>query len=63
MKIQTLKELEKSIGGRPRSKRKKVRLSIYLDKTDYMFIKKYSNREDMPISVIVRNLIKTLIKE
>ena len=60
MKIQTIAELEHSIGGRPKSQQKKVRLTFYLGKADFKRLKAYSIFIDKPISVIVRDLLKSL---
>ncbi len=60
MKVQTLAEIEHSIGGRPKSQHKKVRMTYYLDRADFKRLKAHSVFVDKPISVIVRDLLKTL---
>lgn len=60
MKIQTLQEIEDSIGGRAKTGNRKVRLTFYLSPSEARELKKYSLCEDKPISEIVRQSLKTL---
>jgi hypothetical protein len=64
MTMQTLSELEHSIGGRPKMKlrRKKVRLSFYLGVKENENLKKYADNNDKSISQIVRESLKPLLK-
>ena len=64
MKMQTLSELEHSIGGRPKMKlcRKKVRLSFYLGVRENENLKKYADSHDKSISQVVRESLKPLLK-
>ena len=63
MTMQTLEELQNSIGGRPKFKlrRKKVRLSFYLDIREAEFLKAYAEANDKTISKVVRELLKPLL--
>jgi hypothetical protein len=62
--MQTLSELEDSIGGRPKMKlrRKKIRLSFYLGVKENEHLKKYADNHDKSISQIVRESLKLLLK-
>lgn len=62
--MQTLSELEHSIGGRPKMKlrRKKVTLSFYLGVKENEHLKKYADKNDKSISQIVRESLKQLLK-
>jgi len=64
MKMQTLSELEHSIGGRPKMKlrRKKVRLSFYLGVKENEKLKKYADSHEKSISQVVRESLKVLLK-
>lgn len=55
--------LQHSIGGRPKFKlrRKKVRLSFYLDIRKAEFLKAYVEANDKTISKVVRELLKPLL--
>lgn len=63
MKMQTLSELEHSIGGRLKMKlrRKRVRLSFYLGVKENETLKKYADNCDKSISQIVRESLKPLL--
>ena len=65
MKMQTLAELEQSIGGRPKFKlcRKKVRLSFYLDIREAELLKHHAEVNDNTLSQVVRNSLKLLLKQ
>ena len=65
MQLQTLKELEDSIGGRPRFKlrQKKVRLSFYLGMRECECLKAYATTHELSISEIVRGRLKPLLKK
>lgn len=64
MKIQTLSQLEHAIGGRPKMKlrRKKIRLSFYLNINEAELLKIYAEDNDKTVSQIVRELLKPLTK-
>jgi len=64
MKMQTLAELEQSIGGRPKMKlrKKKVRLSFYLDLRESQLLKNLADEKDKTTSQIVRESLKSLLK-
>tara|TARA_R110001592_G_scaffold204892_5_gene455211 strand:+ start:3692 stop:3883 length:192 start_codon:yes stop_codon:yes gene_type:complete len=63
MKMQTLSELEHAIGGRPKRilRKKKIRLSFYLDLREAEQLKVFANEHDKTISKIVRELLKTIV--
>ena len=65
MQLQTLKELEHSIGGRPKFqlRRKKVRLSFYLGLRECEYLKAYATAHELSISEIVRGQLKPLLKK
>lgn len=65
MQLQTLKELEHSIGGRPKFKlrQKKVRLSFYLGIRECEYLKAYATTHELSISEIVRGRLKPLLKK
>jgi len=63
MKVQTLNQLEHAIGGRPKLRRKKVRLSFYLSPNEAKQLKVYADNHDKTVSEIIRGLLKpTLTK-
>jgi hypothetical protein len=63
MKIQTLSQLEHAIGGRPKMKlrRKKVRLSFYLNIKEAELLKIHAETNDKTVSQVVRELLKPLV--
>ena len=65
MQLQTLKELEDSIGGRPKFqlRQKKVRLSFYLGVRECEYLKAYASAHELSISKIVRGRLKPLLKK
>lgn len=64
MKMQTLAELELSIGGRPKKalRKKKIRLSFYLDLKEAQLLNEYAETHDKTISKVVRESLKALLK-
>lgn len=62
MNIQSLDELENAIGGRPAIESKKKRVAFYLTQDDHQKLKQLSKTLDMPVSEIVRNGIKDILK-
>lgn len=64
MTMQTLEELQHSIGGRPKFKlrRKKVRLSFYLDIREAELLKAYAEANDKTLSKVAREAIKKLMR-
>lgn len=62
--MQTLEELQHSIGGRPKFKlqRKKVRVSFYLDIREAQRLKDHSEKNDKALSQVVRDSLKPLLK-
>lgn len=64
MTMQTLEELQHSIGGRPKFKlqRKKVRLSFYLDIREAQLLKNHAEANDKTLSQVVRESLTSLLK-
>jgi hypothetical protein len=64
MMIQTLSQIEHAIGGRPKMKlrRKKIRLSFYLNIKEAELLKVHAEDNDKTVSQIVRELLKPLTK-
>lgn len=65
MQLQTLKELEDFIGGRPKFqlRQKKVRLSFYLGMRECEYLKAYATTHELSNSEIVRGQLKPLLKK
>lgn len=63
MTLQTLKELDNAIGGRPPLPRKKCRLSFYLAPDEALKLKANAIKTDTTVSKIVRNLLKPLVND
>jgi len=63
MKMQTLSELEHAIGGRPKRilRKKKIRLSFYLDLKEAEQLKVFADDHDKTISKVVRESLKAVI--
>lgn len=55
--MQTIKEIENSIGGRPEVKKKKVRISVYLSKEEHTKLKSLCEQYSFSMSHFVRLLI------
>ena len=58
MKLQTLSQLEKSVGGRPKMVEPKVRMSFYLTQTESEQLRSLSEDEARPLSQQVRQIIR-----
>ncbi len=57
MPLQTLDEIEQSIGGRPHKSQPKVRLSVYLSPPEARQLQSESDHQDVSISQVIRSLI------
>lgn len=55
--MQTIKEIENSIGGRPEAKNKKVRISVYLSQDEHKRLKAFTEQYSFSMSNFVRLLI------
>ena len=55
--MQSIKEIENSIGGRPKIKNKKVRISVYLSQDEHIKLKNFTEQYSFSISNYVRLLI------
>jgi hypothetical protein len=64
MTMPTLAELGQSIGGRPKKalRKKKVRLSFYLDLKEAQLLNEYAATHDKTISKVVREMLQAVIK-
>lgn len=58
MPLQTLDEIEQSIGGRPRKSQPKVRLSVYLLPSEARQLQNESDHQGVSMSQIIRTLIR-----
>lgn len=58
MKLQTLSQLERSVGGRPKVAEPKVRMSFYLTQTESERLRSLSDDEARPLSQQVRQIIR-----
>lgn len=58
MKLQTLEEIEHSIGGRPRSKSAKVRIDFYVNEEDATKLKQQAVTKGLALSQLVRSVIR-----
>ena len=57
MKLQSLADLEKSIGGRPKRGNTKARITFYLSKEEVHKLRYSAEQTDRSISEIVRKLV------
>lgn len=55
--MQTMKEIENSLGGRPKVKSKKIRIPIYLKEEEYTKLKDFCSKNSLSMSHFVRLLI------
>ncbi|MCP4595426.1 hypothetical protein [Neptuniibacter sp.] len=63
MKLQTLSQLEHSIGGRPKTAKTKVRMSFYLTEQEAELLRIASENEARPVSQQVRLLIRQFLEQ
>lgn len=63
MKLQTLAELEHSLGGRKASGARKTRIAFYLDADCVASLKLCAERQRVPISDYVRRLVLQSIQQ
>lgn len=63
MKLQSLAELEKSVGGRKASGQRKTRIAFYLDADCVASLKLCAERQRVPISDYVRRLVLSSIQQ
>lgn len=57
--VKTIEEMKNELGGRPKSKEKKVRVSTYLNKNDLVLLQNLSSSNNESLSYFIR---KTLLK-
>lgn len=55
--MQSIQEIEHSLGGRPKVKEKKVRISVYLSKEEHQTLKIFCEQYSFSISQYVRLII------
>lgn len=58
MSLQTLSDIEHSIGGRPKKAQQKVRLSVYLSPLEAKQFKIKSEQQGISVSQMIRDLIR-----
>ena len=63
MKLQTLAELEHSLGGRKAKGQRKTRIAFYLDTDCVALLKICAQRQRVPISDYVRRLVLSSIQQ
>ncbi|MDP5137847.1 hypothetical protein ORJ04_17985 [Rheinheimera baltica] len=63
MKLQTLAELDQSLGGRKASGQRKKRIAFYLDADCVAALKLCAERQRVPISDYVRRLVLQSIQQ
>lgn len=55
-------DIENAIGGRPK-KEAKIRLAYYLSKIESEQLKSIAESRDLPVSLVVRELVKKMIED
>jgi hypothetical protein len=63
MKLQTLAELEHSLGGRKATGQRKTRIAFYLDADCVTLLKLCAERQRVPVSDYVRRLVLSSIQQ
>jgi len=58
MKLQTLDEVERAIGGRPRLAQTKVRQSLYVTVQESERLRDLAEQRGLPISQLLRSIVK-----
>jgi hypothetical protein len=62
MKLQTLENIEQSMGGRPKALATKQRHTFYLNQKESELLKAYVRDKDITVSELVRNLIRQIVE-
>lgn len=62
MKLQTLEEVETSIGGRPKLIDKAARMTFFVSDSEARQLKKIAVESDRTISQIIRMLVKGYLR-
>lgn len=62
MNIQTIKQIEHAIGGRPKSAKPKIRLSVYLTHNEADELRALADKGSVSVSSFIRVIIKKQIK-
>lgn len=63
MKLQTLAQLEHSVGGRPKAMKTEIRMSFYLTPEEAELLRILSENEARPVSQQVRLLIRQYLSK
>ncbi|MEI6896113.1 MAG: hypothetical protein V5786_01230 [Psychromonas sp.] len=63
MALQTLKELEDAIGGRPALTNRKQRLSFYLNDKEALILKAYALENNISVSRVISDLLRPLLSK
>lgn len=61
MVLQTLSDVERSIGGRPKQDASMVRITFYLPEVDAIRLKDRARSQHQPVSTLLRDLVRTLL--
>lgn len=62
MKLQTLDEIERSIGGRPKVKNTKVRIDFYMLQNDADKLKQLAENKGLALSQFVRSVMRDFLE-
>ena len=62
MKLKTLTQLERSVGGRPKVNNPKIRVSVYLTQSETDQLKILAVQEARPVSQIIRHILINHLK-
>lgn len=63
MKLQTLDDVERLIGGRPRLPTSKVRIDFYLLPEDAEKLKQFAESKGLALSQLVRSVIRDYLAQ
>jgi hypothetical protein len=63
MKLPTIDEVERSVGGRPKVDNPKVRVSCYLNPNDAERLRIMASSDSISMSMFVRLIVKSHINE
>jgi len=58
MKLQTLEDVERSIGGRPRQPQIKVRQSLYITEDESQRLKALAEQDAVSLSQLLRTVVR-----
>ena len=61
--LPSIEELKNSLGGRPQGINTKVRVSVYIDKTDDEDLRALCSTLNMPVSTLIRKLLEEYLSD